>query len=90
VSLFVSSSINNLLSSYTLIDIGIIIAYIVIFILFLIIGLYGLFNYKKARFNGKKTEIALEKPFKTIFLNYGMICFIAFFIFEMTYQALGL
>lgn len=89
VSLFIANSVNNLLSNYTMVDIGIIITYMIFLISFLIIGLYGLFNYKKSRFNGEKTEIALKNPLKNTFLNYGMVLLTAFFIFKMIYQVLG-
>ena len=75
VSLFVANSI--------------LIIYTLILLLFLIIGIYGLTKLEKARFNGQKTEIALENPFKTMFINYGMICFTAFYIIMMIRQTLG-
>lgn len=89
VSLILANSLNNLMSGFTLLDVGILVGYGIILVSFLIIGVIGLSRFKKARFNGKKTEIALKNPFRTIFLNYGMILFIAFFIFEMAYQALS-
>ena len=88
-SLFVANSIHNILSSYTLVDVGIVTVYMIIIFSSFIIGVFGLSNFKKARFNGKKTEISLKNPFKTMFLNYGMICFTIFFVLMMTYQILG-
>lgn len=88
VSLFVANAVNNMLTSYTLVDVGIIVIYMIILFTCLVIGIFGLLNYKKARFNGKKTEIGLENPFKTMFLNYGMVCFTIFFIMEMAFQVL--
>lgn len=89
VSLIVTQSINNLSTAYTIVDIGIVIVYMIIIVSCLFIGIIGLLKYKKAKFNGQKTEIALKNPLKTMFLNYGMVCFIAFYIFEMIYQVLG-
>lgn len=89
VSLIIAGSVNNLMTGPTLADASIIIAYMIILFSFIIIGLFGLSKFKNARFNGKKTEIGLENPIKTIFLNYGMIFFTAFFILEMIYQVLG-
>ena len=89
VSLFVANSLNNLITSFNSVDLAILITYIMILLLFLIIGIYGLTKLEKARFNGQKTEIALENPFRTMFLNYGMICLTAFYIIMMIRQALG-
>ena len=72
VSLFVANSVNNLMSGFNSLDFAILIIYILILLLFLIIGIYGLTKLEKARFNGQKTEIALENPFKTMFINYGI------------------
>ena len=55
----------------------------------LIIGIYGLAHYKKAKFNGEKREINLRNPLKTMILNYGMVLFIIFCICEMAYQIIG-
>ena len=89
VSLFVANSVNNLMSVFNSLDFAILITYIMILLLFLIIGIYGLTKLEKARFNGQKTEIALENPFRTMFLNYGMICLTAFYIIMMIRQTLG-
>ena len=70
VSLFVANSANNLMSGFNSLDFAILIIYTLILLLFLIIGIYGLTKLEKARFNGQKTEIALENPFKTMFINY--------------------
>ena len=89
VSLLIVSSVNNIQTGLNLIDAGIIIIYIIFLFSMLIIGLYGLTKFKKAKFNGTKTKIPLEYPYTTMFINLGMICFIAFYIFEMVFQALG-
>ena len=89
VSLFVANSVNNLMSGFNSLDFAILIIYTLILLLFLIIGIYGLTKLEKARFNGQKTEIALENPFRTMFLNYGMICLTAFYIIMMIRQTLG-
>lgn len=89
VSLIIANSVNNIQSSPNPLDGAIIITYFLLLFTLLIIGLYGLTKIKKAKFNGSKTQIRLKNPFKTVFLNYGMIFFILFFVFEMAYQVLG-
>lgn len=89
ISLIIANSIMTFQSSFNLIDGLIIIGYIIVYLSCLAIGVYGISKYNEARFNGEKTEIPLKNPFKTVYLNYGMILFIAFFIFEMIYQIFG-
>lgn len=89
VSIVIANSAASLQSSFNLFDFGILLIYVLIIFSSLIIGIYGFSKFKKARFNGKKTEIALKNPIKTMFLNYGMVCFMAFFAFEIIYQVLG-
>lgn len=88
VSLFIASSATKLQSGFNMLDASIIIVYFLIICIFIIIGVLGLSNYKNAKFNGTKTEINLKSPLKTMFLNYGMILFIGFFIFEIIRQTL--
>ena len=83
VSLTVAQSFINLQLSFNIFDVSIIIIYLIILILSFCIGLASLFKFRDKLF------IKLEIPYKTVFLNYGMICFIAFYIFEMIYQVLG-
>ncbi len=90
MSLFLTSSINNLNNSImNPYDLSFVILYLAIVIIALIIGLTSLLNYKQAKFNGEKTEIALKHPLKTTFLNAGMICFILFFIIKIILQAIN-
>ena len=89
VSIIISNSVTTLQSSLNMFDLGIILLYVMVIFVSLLIGIYGILNFKKARFNGRKTEIALKNPIKTMFLNYGMVCFIAFFVFVMVRQVLG-
>lgn len=86
VSLIVGSAIINMESAIMLGDVLIIILYFLILLVSFAVGLYKLFNYNKSKFNGEKTEIQLEKPFQTMFLNVGMILFIAFYIYEIISQ----
>ena len=83
VSLFIASSATALQSNLNMVDATIIIVYFLVICISIIIGVYGLSNYKKAKFNGEKTEINLKSPIKTIFLNYGMILFMGFFALEI-------
>ena len=89
MSLILANSVTNIQITPNPVDAVIILGYIAIILSFLLIGLYGLTRIKKARFNGSKTKINLKNPFKTVYLNLGMILFILFFIGEMVYQVLG-
>ena len=89
MSLILANSVTNIQITPNPVDAVIILGYIVIILSFLLIGLYGLTRIKKARFNGSKTKINLKNPFKTVYLNLGMILFILFFIGDMVYQVLG-
>lgn len=89
VSLILANSVANIQTSLNPIDALVILGYLAIILTFILIGLYGLTKIKKARFNGSKTQISLKNPFRTVYLNYGMILFILFFIGEMIYQVLG-
>ena len=89
VSIIFSNSVMNLQTGMNSTDIGIVLAYFIVMCCFLIIGIYGFTKFKKAKFNGEKTEITLKNPYRTMFLNYGMILFILFFIGEMVWQMLG-
>lgn len=80
VSLFVGQSAMNLQTGGTHLDALLIMSYTLIIFITLIIGFYGI-----VKFRPKKTEL----PLKTIFLNYGMVCFIGFFIFEILRQILA-
>jgi len=86
VSQVISQAMMNLQQSISTTDLTIIVAYMILFIIFIVLGIIGLSRYKKAKFNGKKTEIELEYKYTTMFMNPGMICFVAFFIFEMIRQ----
>lgn len=89
ISLFISQSAMNLINNtFTAQDLALILIYVLIIAIAIIIGIISLFRYKKSKFNGSKTLIPLAKPLRTIFLNYGMVCFILFFILEMIYQTL--
>lgn len=88
VSLFVSNSATALQTSFNLADASIILIYFAVLTASIAIGIYGLSNIKKAKFNGTKTKISLKSPLKTMFMNYGMIIFIGFFIFEIIRQIL--
>jgi len=86
VSQVISQAMMNLQQSISTTDLTIIVAYMILFIIFIVLGIIGLSRYKKAKFNGKKTEIEPEYKYTTMFMNPGMICFVAFFIFEMIRQ----
>lgn len=76
-SIFVAQAATNLKMASTPIDAAIILTYIIILLISIIIGIYGL-----TKFRPKKPEL----PLKTLFVNYGMICFIGFSIFEILRQ----
>ncbi len=89
VSVIVVKSAQTLLSNaYAPTDLAIVVIYMIIILSALLIGIIGLSRYKKARFNGAKTQIALDNPLKTILLNPGMIFLILFFISEIIYMLL--
>lgn len=86
VSTFVVESAQKFAANtFTTFDITIVLGYVIIILLALLFGVIGLSRYKKAKFNGSKTEIALKNPLKTILLNPGMILFMLFFIAEIIY-----
>ena len=89
VSLIVAEASMNLQTNFNPTDAFIVTAYFILILIILAIGFYGLTKYKKARFDGEKTEINLKAPLKTMFLNYGMALFIIFCICEMIYQIIG-
>lgn len=88
-SLIFANSVNNIITSINPVDMVIVLVYMAFIFSCFIIGIIGLSKYKKAKFNGEKTKIPLKNPYKTMFLNIGMISFIIFFIGEMIYQILG-
>ena len=86
VVLFFAKSVAALQTGASLIDSIIVLSYAAFMLLFIILGVYGLSKFKKAKFNGSKTEINLKYPFNTMFVNYGMLFFIAYFIIHITMQ----
>ena len=91
LSLFVIESTNAIIQgSFTFFDIGFILAYILILLLVMISGLYGLIHYKKTNLNRIRTKIELANPMRTIFLNYGMVCYIGFTMLLIIYYTLVL
>ena len=90
----VTLSLNNSISSLSTgtinpIALIFVISYFTMLIISLFIGISSIWDYKKAKFNGEKTEINLKNPLKTVFLNTGMICFVLFFIIKMILQAIS-
>ncbi|WP_406534887.1 CPBP family intramembrane glutamic endopeptidase [Methanobrevibacter sp.] len=87
VSLFVVESANALTQgTYTTFDMGLLLLYLIFIVIVLIVGAVGLFRFKKSELSKYKPEIELEQPLRTAFINYGMICFIAFSIAIIIYQ----
>ena len=89
VSIFVADAAMNLQTGSDILDVMILLIYLGLLFIFLLLGIYKLTQIKKARFNGKKTEIGLKKPYRTMFLNIGMVLFIAYYVFEMIRQIIG-
>lgn len=86
VSLFVAESVNALTANtYGTIDLLIIILYFLIIVSALFAGILSLLMFRKGKFNGSKTQIALKHPLRTSLLNPGMICFILFYILIIVY-----
>lgn len=89
VSLFVVGSAENLTSGTIMTtDLVIVISYALIMAIAITIGLKKLIIAKNVKLDYIKTKIRLNEPFKTVVLNYGMILFIGFCIFEIIYQLL--
>lgn len=89
ISVLVAESATAMASgTFTTTDLTLVAVYLAVLLTAFFIGLISLLNYRKSKFNGSKTEIAIPHPIKTMILNYGMIFFMAFFIFEMIYQIL--
>lgn len=89
VSLFVGASAQNLISGQILpMDLAIVALYLSIILVAFLIGLYSLWKYRNVKLDHIKTKITLTQPFRTIILNYGMILFIGFCIFEIIYQVI--
>ena len=81
-SLAFSNAILNIQSSVNLADVSVILIYLVIVLSMIFIGILGIMNFKGKII--KKTEI----PLKSLFLNYGIICFIGFYIVAMIVQVI--
>ncbi|WP_082706418.1 CPBP family intramembrane glutamic endopeptidase [Methanobrevibacter sp. YE315] len=82
VSLFLVNSANALTTNINPTDLTIILLYLIIMAITFLIGLIALIRYLETNHKNIKTEI----PLKDIFLNAGMICFIAFFVIQMIIQ----
>jgi membrane protease YdiL (CAAX protease family) len=90
VSLFVADSANALAQGIgTTFDLAFILIYYVLLLMILFIGIISLLRYGKSKFNGSKTEIALERPLRTVILNPGMVAFMVYYLFEIIIQLLG-
>lgn len=88
-SMFVLESANAITQgAYTGFDIGVMGVYLLLMFIAFFIGLYSMVMFKKEKLSELKSQIKIKNPFKTIFINYGMILFIAFCICEMIYQML--
>ena len=87
ISLFVVQSVQAFISNTgTTMDLMIIVIYILVMLAAFFVGLLGLLSYKKGKFNGSKTQIALKHPLKTSLLNAGMILFILFYVLIIIYS----
>ena len=90
VSLFVVKSVESMTSGTIIAtDIIVVAGYLLIMLASFLIGIITLSKYKKASLDHIKTKITLEQPFKTVILNYGMVLFIGFCIFEIIYQIMA-
>ena len=80
VSLFVAQAVLNLQTGTNTLDIILVLSYIIIMLISLVITIFKLFKFRPGK---------LELPLNTVFLNYGMVCFMGFFIIEIIRQLLG-
>lgn len=91
LSLFLIESADAVIQgSFTYFDIGFVLIYLLILLLVMIFGLYGLTLYKKAKLTKIRTKIELANPMRTAFLNYGMLCYIGFTLLLIIYSTLML
>ena len=85
ISTFFNSAMHNISNGISMVNIGditIIAAYMISLIIIWSIGLYSIFSkYKNIEFDDRDREIYLEKPFRTVLINPGMILFILYHIF---------
>lgn len=89
VSLLVVQSVQAFTSNtYATTDLMIIVIYVLLMLAAFFVGLVGLLSYKKGKFNGSKTQIAIKHPLKTSLLNPGMILFILFYVLIILYSLL--
>ena len=87
VTMFVMQSANAITAgSQTPFDFAIVLLYFAAILMLIFMGIIGLTRFKKAKFNGSKTQIPLKQPLKTVFLNPGVLLFMGFFLFEIIYQ----
>ncbi len=88
-SLFVVESAAALTQgAYVPTDLGIIAAYMIFIFTMFLIGILGLSKFRKSQISETRPEIELENPYRTMFLNLGMICFIGFCTLLTIYQIL--
>ena len=88
-SLFVVESAAALTQgAYTPMDLGVMAAYMIFVFSMFLLGLLGISKFRKVQITKIRPEIELENPYKTMFLNLGMICFIGFCILLTIYQIL--
>lgn len=90
VSTFVIESAQNLIPGTIMpLDLIVVLGYVLIILASFLIGTVTISKYKTAKLDHIKTKITLTQPFRTMILNYGMVLFIGFCIFEMIYQILA-
>lgn len=90
VSLLIVESAEAMVQgAYTTFDISLLLVYLIFIVIVLIIGAVGLAKFKKSELSKYKPKIELKQPLRTAFINYGMICFIAFSIALIIYQIIG-
>ena len=83
VSLFCKSRIIAITEgAFAFTDVIIVLIYLIIMSSLIFTGIMGLLHYRKNKLLKSKMPISL----KTVFLNYGMICFILFFTFLIINQ----
>ncbi len=79
VSLIVVESSNAIThGNYTPLDLGIVAIYLILILIIFFFGIIGILKLRYENLDELKRGINLNNPFKTMFLNYGMICFIGF------------
>ena len=87
VSLIVAESVSSITRGASgILDIGIVIIYLLFILTMFLLGTAGLAGLRKHQSSELTGEIELEKPYRNMFVNPGMMCYLGFCILITIYQ----